>query len=652
MDIRKIMFGILIFILTFWVVEAQAKVNLREVLYLKQPVDTLIFEFDGKPQYTLKVDQTRLTLFLQNVVPLKSNWVRHLPKDLIKEVDVSLEKSGIVLTLTLTQKFNVQAKDLENKILLEFLWEKPSTPINVVIKDKKVETLEEKTLREVKAILENRISNQPYEIFLNERRFTSPLSGDKYTGIPITVDFQGADLHAVLRLLAEVGKINLLVSDKVNGMVTLRAKNVPWDLILDAIVSNFGLAKLKTENLMIIATLDEAKKYAEIYKDYLKAIAQGKEGVKTEIEAQRDIFDALQKLQEEKNVLITKTFTLKYLRANKVIDLLKTHRFSEKLQELLKDPNKVTFEPMTNTIIVKATPKILDEVEAIIKAVDRPRPQVVIEARIVEIRDEYTHKLGIKWGGAAWKATDHSMWGVSPNPSANTGQTNYPYPNPYGPDAKQPSTGNSTINVPGSAIFDLGVAGATSNLGVILGYFGKTGAVLDVTLSALEETGVARVLSRPQILTLDKEQAVIQQGYRIPYLSYAANINQATVNFIDAGLRLLVTPSVTPEGKIFVDISIEKSEPDWSRTVSGEPTINTSNIATSVLLDNGETLVIGGVKIKNISDNIDNVPGLASIPGAGEFFKRKEKMLSNSELLVFITPKIAYIPIEGIDYQP
>lgn len=248
--------------------------------------------------------------------------------------------------------------------------------------------------------------------------------------------------------------------------------------------------------------------------------------------------------------------------------------------------------------------------------------------------------MPINWvlsgGGAAWKRTEHSIWNIAPGHSITTNDTM--------------TTKTPSINIPNTTIFDLGVANSIANLGVALGYFGATTAVLDVTLSALEESGVARVLSKPQILTLDKEQAIIQQGYRIPYLSYAANINQATVNFIDAGLKLLVTPSVTPEGKIFVDVVIEKSEPDWGRTVQGEPTINTSNISTSALLDNGETLVIGGVKINNISDNIDKVPGLGSIPGAGEFFKRKEKMLSNSELMIFITPKIAYIPIEGIDY--
>ncbi|WP_022855036.1 secretin N-terminal domain-containing protein [Thermodesulfobacterium thermophilum] len=642
MKIKIFIFNMLIFILAFMFIlsfgkgEAKAKTNLREVFYLKQPVDTLIFEFDGKPQYTLNVDGTKLILFLQNVVPLKSNWVKTLPKDLIKEVDVSLEKNGIRLNLILTKKFNVQVRDLENKILVEFLWEKPLKPVNVVIKDKKVETLEEKTLKELRDILENKISTQPYEILLNERRVSLPLSELKYKGIPITVDFQGADLHAVLRLLSEVGGINILVSDKVTGTVTLKSQNVPWDLLLDAIISNFGLAKLKTENLIVIATLDEVKKYAEQYKDYLKAVAQGKEGIKAEIEAQRDIFDALQKVQEEKNLLITKIFTLKYLRASKVIDLLKSHRFPDKLQELLKDPNKITFEPLTNTIIVKATPKILDEIEAIIKAIDKPRPQIMIEARIVEMRDEYAHKLGIKWGGAAWKRTEHSIWNIAPGHSITTNDTM--------------TTKTPSINIPNTTIFDLGVANSIANLGVALGYFGDTTAVLDVTLSALEESGVARVLSKPQILTLDKEQAIIQQGYRIPYLSYAANINQATVNFIDAGLKLLVTPSVTPEGKIFVDVVMEKSEPDWGRTVQGEPTINTSNISTSALLDNGETLVIGGVKINNISDNIDKVPGLGSIPGAGEFFKRKEKMLSTSELMIFITPKIAYIPIEGIDY--
>lgn len=642
----EIMMVLLVLLFLFSLGHTKPKVGLKDVTYFKTPVERLVFEFDNKPEYKVFTEKEKIKFIFHNVVPTRSEWIRKLPKDLIKEVDVSLVKDGLSIEFTLTKRFNVNIKDMENKIVVEFIWESPLKPVNVVIKDRQIETLEQKTLRAVLQAIESKAVYPSYEVYIGEKKAQIPLTEREYKGIPISVDFQEADLHAVFRLLSEVGNVNIVVSDKVKGNITLRAKNVPWDLILDTVISNFGLAKLKIENMIVITTLEEIKKYADLYKDYLRAIAQGKEGVKTEIEAQRDIMDALQKLQEEKNILITKTFTLKYLRTSKVIDLMKNHRISEKLQELLKDPNKITLEPLTNTLIVKATPKILDEIEAVIKEIDRPRPQILIEARMVEISDSYTYGLGIRWGGAAGKPTRRSIWGVSPNPSASLPSIKYPYPQGSGP-----SPGNlTTVNIPSSTIFDLGVAQATSNLGILLGYFGDTLAVLDITLSALEETGVGRIISRPSVLTLDREAATIQQGYKIPYLSYAANIQQATVNFIDAGIKLEVTPSITPEGKVLLDILVERSYPDWSYRVGGQPTIVTNVVKTSALVENGETLVLGGIKIRETTDNLDEVPGISKIPGAGEFFKRREKAMKNTELLVFLTPKIVDFPIAGIDY--
>lgn len=635
----------LILLLLFSMCYGKVKVGLKDVNFLRVPVDMLVFEFDNKPEYKVFVEKEKIKFNFYNVVPIRSEWIKKLPKEVIKEIDVSLVKDGLLIEFTLTKKFNVNIKDLENKVIVEFIWDSGLKPVNVIVKEKQIETLEQKTIREILQAIESKVMYPSYEIYLGEKKIQMPLTQKEYRGLPISVDLQEADIHAVFRLIAEVGNINIVVSDKVKGNITLKAKNVPWDLLLDAVVSNFGLAKLHIGNMVIVATLEEIKKYAELYKDYLRAIAQGKEGIKTEIEVQRDIMDALQKLQEEKNVLITKTFRLKYLRASKVIDVMKNQRISEKLQELLKDPNKVTFEPLTNTLIVKATPKILDEIETIIKEIDRPRPQILIEARMVEIEDSYVYGLGIRWGGAVSKPTEKSIWGVSPNPSSSLPSIRYPYPQGAGP-----SGGNSTVNLPSSAIFDLGIGAATSNLGILLGYFGDTLAVLDITLSALEKSGIGRIISRPSILTLDRETATIQQGYKIPYLSYAANIQQATVSFIDAGLKFEVTPSLTPEGKLLLDIVVERSYPDWSHTVAGEPTIVTNVVKTSALVENGETLVIGGIKTREIIDNLDKVPGLSQIPGAGELFKKREKSMKNAELLVFLTPRIIDFPIAGIDY--
>ena len=628
---------------------AAEKIYLENVIFLQDPENRLIFEFNNKPKYEISKDENKLKLTFYNVVPKSSSWMRNLPKEVFREINVSYEKDKLYLEFSLTKSFYFQLSPFANKIIVNLLWEKPEKPVKVVIKKDKIDYLEKKPLSEIQFSLPEGTKFPEYEVYLGDHRMKMPLISKNYKGIPVTVDFQEADIHAVLRFLAEVGGINIIASEQVKGFITLKANQVPWDLLLDVVLANKGLAKITIGNVIRIGTLEEIKKEAELYRDYMRALGESTEGIRREIENQRDILRAIQETEEMTNRLITKTFELKYIRASKVVDLMKNQRISEKLAEILKDPNKITFDPLTNILIVKATPKVLEEVERIIKKIDKPRPQFLIEARIVEISDTYVHKLGVKWGGATWRATEHSIWGISPNPSSTTGDIGFTYPG-----GGFTSSNATTISLPTPTIVDLG-ATATQNtnpsaLGIVLGYFGKNAALLDFQLSALEEKGVGRILSRPKILTLDRETATIQQGYRIPYLSYAAEITQATVNFVDAGLKFEVTPSLTPEGKILLDIMIERSYPDWSHTVAGQPTIITNNIQTSALVENGETLVIGGIKITDITESLGKVPGLGNIPGIGEAFKRKGKNLTNSELMIFITPKIAYIPIAGLDY--
>ncbi len=648
---KKLMFFIFIFLFTGLVKGYPVeKIYLKDVIFLTKPVDRLVFEFDKKPEYKVNQKDNRLTFELFNVIPETSYWIRKLPKDIFKEINISFEKNKLILEFTISKKFNFKITPLDNKIITEFIWKSFKKPVKITIKGKKVETLEEKALSEIK-LLEETEKFPKYELYLENKKVELPLAAKKYHGIPITVDFQNADIHSVLRLLAEIGDINIIVSNKVKGTVTLKAKQVPWDLLFDAILANNGLVKLKIGNIVRITTLEEIKQQADLYRSYMESMAQSKQSIRTEIEAKKEIYRTLKELQEEQNILITKTYKLKYLRIGKNYlggplgqNEGQSSLLINQLKELVKGDNKITFDPFTNTIIVKATPKVLKEVERVIKELDRPRPQVLIEARIVEINDAYVRNLGIKWGGAAWQATTHNFWGVSSEPSINTGSINYQYP------GGGYTAGNNTINVPSSAVVDLGVAGATSQLGIVLGYFSDVAGVLDMQLSALEQKGVGRVISKPKVLTLDQEPAIIQQGYKIPYLKWQQNVTQATTDFIDAGLKLEVVPSLTPEGKLLLDIYLERSYPDWGHTVNGVPTLITDSIQTSALVDNGETLVLGGIKINNISETFNQVPGLAAIPGAGILFKGKNEQWQNSELLIFITPKIVYYPVKGIDY--
>jgi len=618
---------------------------LKDVYFLNEPFSRLIFEFELKPKYEIQYENQKIILKLQNVKIKNTNWLKSLPKDIIREFNIYYENKDLVINLLCQKNFNFKASTFENKLIIDFIFTETSKPISISIKDKKIELLERKEKIDIESLIIPSDSRYPeYEIYIGEQKIKMPMVAKEYKGFPISVDFQEADIHAVLRFIAEVGGINIVTSDQVKGSVTLKAKNVPWDLLFDTILATKGLAKLSVGNIIRVGSLEEIKKEAELYKDYWRAKADTKEGVKREIENQRDILKAIQETQEKSNLLITQTFQLKYLRASKVIDILKNQRISEKLLEILTDPNKLTFDPLSNVIIVKGTPKILEEIEKIIKEIDKPRAQILIEARIVEISDTYKHQLGIKWGGTAYKGTEHTIFGVGSVPSTTTNPITYTYQGGYSP-------GNSTINVsfPSEALVDLGIAGST-NIGIVFGHIGKSVTLLDVQLSALEQQGVARIISKPRILTMDREPATIQQGFKIPYLSYAQNIQQATVTFIDAGLKFNITPSLTPEGKLFLDIYIEKSYPDWSHTVQGVPTIVTNILQTSSFVDSGETLAIGGIRISDIEESLDKVPGLANLPGLGEAFKRRGKLMNKSELIVFITPKIIYTPVPGVDF--
>jgi len=652
------------------------KVNyLKSVLFVKGSPDKLILSFSATPTYKVLWNQTQITFKLKSTIPASTSWLNSLPKNIVKEVYASFENDWLILKFKLFKPFNFQLIPMDTQIVTNILWKTKLKPTQVVIKGKKVITLNKQSKKELikssrslelngelKKLLSekpNLLSKKYLKLFSDLKGIHIPFSSIKYKGIPISVDFQGADLHAVLRLLAEVGGLNIIVSNKVKGSVTLKANDVPWDLLLDAILAEYNLAEVKEGKVVRIVPISELQNYMQAYQNYvvkelnskaailqaLQKLQQAKVNeILQELKSKASILQEIQTLQESKDILVTKTYHLKYVRVNKVVDYLKKQTFFDELKKLVKSPNQLSYDPLTNTLIIKATPKVISELDQVIKTIDKPRPEILIQARIVEISDTYLQNLGIKWGGAAWEANTHKMWGVSASPGITPPTVQYS--NPSG----SVSIGSTSVNIGSPTIVDLGKFNATSALGVMLGYFGETTAVLDMQLMALQEKGVGRIISKPTILTLDNEPATIQQGYKIPYLKLAANMQTATTDFIDAGLKLTVLPSLTPDGKILLDITIEKSTPDWSHTVNGVPTIITSTIQTSVIVNNGQTLVLGGVKIKDIVNSNQEVPGLAKISGLGELFKSKTKNLSDKELLVFITPKIVTYPIKGIDY--
>uniref|UniRef100_A0A832GM34 Type IV pilus secretin PilQ n=1 Tax=Caldimicrobium thiodismutans TaxID=1653476 RepID=A0A832GM34_9BACT len=576
--------------------------SLTKVYYIKEPVERLIFEFSDKPKYEIQKEEKKLIIKFLDISIKTSDWLKTLPKNIFKEYNVVYEKKDLLIEFITHKEFNFQASTYENKLLLNIIWEKENKPAMAVIRGDIIQTSSIDTLE---------LPKYQYPLQTSLSNVQLPFT-KKYTGTPISVDFQEADIHAVLRILAEVGNLNIVVSDKVKGNITLKLKQVPWDQVLDIVLANNGLGMVKIGNVLRVAPLDEIKAESDRYKDYLTSL--------------KDI--------QEKGPLITKTFQLRYVKGDVIVG---------KIKEIITSDGKITFEPYSNTLIVKDTEKNLAEIEKIIKEIDKPTKQVLIEARIVEIQDTYAHRLGIRWGGTAYKGTEHTILGVGGNPAFTVGNPAYTYPGGMGP-----GTSNVTISFPTGVLVDLGTAG-TSNLGFIFGHIGKSVLLLDAQLSALETQGVARIFARPKVLTLDHQEAEIKQGYKIPYLQLT-QFGVATTQFIEAVLRLKVTPHVTPDNRLNLDVEVEKSTPDWGRVVQGVPALMTRYAKTKVLINSGDTLVIGGIKTEDLGENLDQVPGLSQVPGLGEAFKKREKVSEKTELMVFITPKIVSVEIPGVDY--
>lgn len=584
------------FLLEIGLVYGKPKNILKDVIFFKEPVERLIFEFENVPRYEINAEKNFLNFKLFNTYPGDISWIRKLPKEKFKEINISLEKEYFFIEMKLDSKFNFRAHAYENKLIVDLIWDQKQIPQAVVIKGDNVLI---KPLDEVQKKILPKYEFPPYE---NQKNLEVPFI-KKYTGSPISVDFQEADLHAVLRFLAEVGKINIVVSEKAKGNITLKLHQVPWDQVLDIILANFGLGMIKIGNVLRIAPIEEIKAESDKYKDYLISV--------------KDI--------QERGPLITKTFQLKYIKADKIID---------RLREVVTTggEGRISYEPFTNLIIAKDTEKNLMEIEKVIKEIDKPTKQVLIEARIVEVQDTYAHRLGIRWSGAGWKTSEHTIFGASRGTTFK----------------KEIGNETVTVDINIAPVVDLGVAGST-NLGFFFGHFGKSTLLLDMELSALESEGVARVFSSPKVITLDHQEAEIKQGYKIPYLQLT-QFGVATTQFLDAVLRLKVIPHVTPDNRINLDIEVEKSSPDFGTVVQGVPAIITRYAKTRVLINSGDTLVIGGIKTDDVGESLEKVPGLSKIPAIEELFKKREKDLRKTELMVFITPRIVSVEIPGLDY--
>jgi type IV pilus assembly protein PilQ len=410
----------------------------------------------------------------------------------------------------------------------------------------------------------------------------------RYTGNPVSLDFQGADLRAVLRTFSEISGLNLVIDPTIQGTVDVALRDVPWDQALDIILRANKLGYVVDGTIVRIAPLT----------------------VLADEESQRRKLSEEQALAGELRVL---TRSLSYAKAEDLRELL--------TQTVLSQRGSIQFDQRTNTIIINDLSERLDRANALMSTLDRPEPQVEIEARIVQTSRDFARNLGVQWGIGARASQDlgNTLPLAFPNQGAVSGRTG----------ATAPDGTGSMVN--------LGVAPATSAIGLALG--SVNGAVnLDVALTALESTGQGRILSTPRISTQNNIEAEITQGVQIPVQTVANNT--VTVTFKDAALTLRVTPQITATNTVIMRISVENASPDFSRAVGGIPPIDTQRALTQVLVGDGDTTVIGGIYVSREQMSQDRTPGLHRIPLLGWLFQRNEFADESRELLIFITPKI------------
>ena len=443
---------------------------------------------------------------------------------------------------------------------------------------------------------------------------TKLTQGVGFTGEKLSLNFQNIEVRALLQVIADFTNFNIVTSDTVTGAVTLRLKDVPWDQALDIILRAKGLGMRKTGNVLWIAPKDEL---AAKEKQELESIA------------------ALQSLEP----LRTQAFQLNYAKANDIVAQLRGDVGSGNAGgrvSLLSGRGSVIAEPRTNQLFVSDTPRDLLRVQEMIAKLDIPVRQVMIEARIVEAGDTFGRSLGVKLG-----ATDlRGVRGGDPGYAIGSGGTRIAGAGSY--NAIYPTTGqtsgpidilNSTlVNLP--AIGQNGYDAATFALSI---FNSAANRFLNMEISALEADGKGKLVSSPRVVTADQTKAMIEQGTELPY-QVATSSGATSIAFKKATLKLEVTPQITPEGNIILDLDVNKDSVGQA-TAAGYA-INTKHIKTQVLVENGGTVVIGGIFELQETDSETKVPGLGDLPGLGYLFKTKTRNSQKQEMLVFITPRM------------
>jgi type IV pilus assembly protein PilQ len=428
-----------------------------------------------------------------------------------------------------------------------------------------------------------------------------------YVGERLSLNFQNVEVRAVLQVIADFTGLNIITSDTVTGNLTLRLRDVPWDQALDIILQSKGLDMRKTGNVVWIAPRDELATREKLA-----------------LEAQAQI--------AELEAIRTETFQLNYQRADAFTKIL-----TDDKQRILSRRGSAVVDPRTNTLFIQDTQTKLEEIRKLIRKIDIPVRQVMIESRIVEALDTFSRNLGVRLGhsdysalrGAGQPGVSHNntrlyMGGNLQSTGVDTLQTAN-YPQSFIPDSL-------SVNLPAA-----GIGGATAGLFSFLLFNNAGTRFLNLELSALQADGRGKIISSPRVITADQVEALIEQGTEIPY-QQATSSGATAVQFKKATLSLKVKPQITPDDNVIMSLNVHKDSVGQT-TLSG-PSIDTKQVTTEVLVENGGTVVIGGIYTQDERTTVTKVPVLGDVPYLGFLFKNTNKQDNRNELLIFVTPRI------------
>lgn len=443
---------------------------------------------------------------------------------------------------------------------------------------------------------------------------TKLTQGPGYTGEKLSLNFQNIEVRSLLQVIADFTNFNVVTSDSVSGAVTLRLKDVPWDQALDIILQAKGLGMRKSGNVLWIAPKDE--------------IAARE---KQELESKASI--------ESLETLRTQGFQMNYAKASDIASQITAGGSGgsggSNASRILSARGSVIAEPRTNQLFVTDIPSKLEQVQQLISKLDIPIRQVLIEARIVEADDRFGRSIGVRLGGSDLRGIRGGDAGYSiggDNRVAFGGSYNAVSGTTLESDATLDTVNTSFVNLPST-----GAGGFSAAAFAVSLFSSAANRFLNLEISALEADGRGKIVSSPRVVTADQVKALIEQGTEFPYQT-ATSSGATAISFRKANLKLEVTPQITPEGNIILDVDVNKDS--RGETTAAGIAINTKHVQTQVLVENGGTVVIGGIFELIEIDDTTKVPLLGDIPYVGNLFKNKSKTANKSELLIFITPRV------------